>query len=31
MEFNTRKRTEAEKNKEKDEKALCKLMNTAIY
>ena len=31
IEFNTKKRIEAEKNGDKDEKALCKVMNNAIY
>ena len=31
IEFNTQKRIEAEKNKDKDRKAFCKLMNNAIY
>ena len=31
IEFNTQKRTEAEKSKDKDRKALYKLMNNAIY
>ena len=31
IEFNTQKRTEAEKNNDKDGKALYKLMNSAIY
>ena len=31
IEFNTKKRKEAEKNGDKDEKALCKVMNNAIY
>ena len=31
IEFNTKKRIEAEKNNDKDGKALCKLINNAIY
>ena len=31
IEFNTRKRIEAEKNNNKDEKALYKLLSNAIY
>ena len=31
IEFNTKKRIEAEKNNDKDEKALYKLMNNGIY
>ena len=31
VEFNTQKRIEAEKNDEKDGKALCKLMNNVVY
>ena len=31
IEFNTQKRREAEKNREKDENALYKLMNNAVY
>ena len=31
VEFNTQKRTEAEKNCDKDRKALHKLMNNAVY
>ena len=31
IEFNTKKRIEAEKSGDKDEKALCKVMSNAIY